>query len=338
MPLPVPTPAPSTNQLFVFVISIINFLLALLGVISPPGPPQFNYVSPTLTVQEVGDCADGSRVWVYTPDFMKSNTEHDVVVYLHGFSAAFPFIYQQHIDHIVKQGRTVLFPQFQEGYCFDQFSLEGLNLLGQSPAAWAERAVSSVTDVLENVVVDYDNVYLYGHSLGGAIGLIWSSLSDQQGLDIVAGVFASPQPGGFAAIPGNISTTFPFFFGEDIDVAAAAPLTKFPVAILHGNDDTIAPLIDVMPSYSVLGSTQKAIYQAVSDNHGEPKIVADHLAPTSISFLGSADVNTLDWRYYWSAVDQVMKGVAVTNLQFDLGQWTDGTSVQSIVLVDKRKV
>lgn len=335
MALPVPTQ--SSNQLLSFVFSIINFLLAFLfGVISQPEPPQFDYISPTFTVQEVGDCADGSRVWVYTPDYVPPKAERDVVVFLHGFSAAFPFIYQQHIDHLVQQGHTVLFPQFQEGYCFDQFSLEGLNLFGQSPVDWAARAVVTVTDVLENVVVDYDNVYLYGHSLGGAIGLLWGNLTDQ--VDIVAGVFASPQPRGFAAIPGNISTNFPFFFGKDIDVVAAAPWTKFPVAILHGIDDTIAPLVDVLPSYSALGSTKKALYQAVSDDHGKPKLSADHNAPTSISFLGSADVNTLDWRYYWSAVDQVMNGVAVTNLQFDLGQWSDWTSVQSVVLLDKSEV
>ena len=323
----------SSSQVLAVVISIINFILALLGVVSQPKSPIFNYPFPTFTVQEVGDCADGSRVWVYSPDKVDLvQTDNDVVVYLHGVSAAFPFVYQQHIDHIVKQGHTVLFPQFQEGYCFDQFSIEGFSLLGQSPAAWADRAVLSVTDVLENVLVNYGSVYLYGHSLGGAIGLMWGELSNQ--MDVVAGVFASPQPGGFDAIPGNISANFPFFFGEDIDVVAAAPSSKFPVAILHGNDDTIAPLSDLMPAYAVLGSTNKAIYQAVSDNHGTPALKADHLAPTSISFLGDIDVNTLDWRYYWFALDQIMEGVAVSDLQFDLGLWSDGTHVESVVRVD----
>lgn len=314
-----------------------SFLLSLFGIATQPKAPVFDYISPNFSVQEIGDCADGSRVWVYTPDTaVSSSSSNDLVVYLHAYSTAFPLIYQQHINHIVKQGHTVLFPQFQEGFCFDDnFSLEGLSLAAQSPAAWADRAVSTVADVLETVVVDYDRVYLYGHSLGGAIGLMWGALSsgDLQ-LDITAGIFAAPQPGGFEAIPEFVTTFLPFFFGEDIDVVAAAPSTKFPIAVLHGNDDTIAPLSDVLPSYNALGSPEKAIYQATSDKHGTPDISADHIAPTSISFLGDFDVNTLDWSYYWSALDQVMQGVPVTQLDFDLGEWSDGVPVESIVRVD----
>jgi len=315
-------------------LQIWSFVLSLFGIATQPQAPIFDYISPTFSVQEVGNCADGSRVWVYTPDIAEKKSNNDVVVYLHGFSAAFPFIYQQHIDHIVQQGHTVLFPQFQEGYCFDQFSLDGLSLAAQSPTVWADRAVLTVTDVLKNVVVDYGLVYLYGHSLGGAIGFMWGDLSSGDLFDIEAGVFASPQPGGFDAIPEFVTTFLPFFFGEDIDVVAAAPSTKFPIAVLHGNDDTIAPLSDVLPSYNALGSTEKAIYQAISDKHGTPDIIADHGTPTSISILGDLDVNTLDWRYYWSALDQVMEGVPLSKLDFDLGEWSDGVPLQSVVRID----
>ena len=78
----------------------------------------------------------------------------------------------------------------------------------------------------------------------------------------------------------------------------------FPVAVLHGNDDTIAPLEDLLPTFNALGSSEKYIYQAQSDDYGYPPIVADHIA--AVTLFGKAD--TLDWRYFYAGLDQVMAG------------------------------
>jgi len=317
---------------FTVIISLWNFFLALFGVVRPPQAPAIHYSSPDFTVQEVGDCVDGSRVWIYTPKTLAP--DRNVVVYLHGFSASLPVIYQGHIEHIVRQGQIVLYPQFQEGYCMDnQQVIAGFGqLLGtQSPAEWAQRAADRVRDVLDNELDDgdYNKVFLYGHSLGGAIGMMWSSLSNA--VNVKAAVLASPQPGGFQAIPGAVTTLLPFFFGEDIDVLSAAPFTKFPIAILHAADDNIAPLSDLYPSYDALGSEYKIIYQAQTDSHGYPAIKANHITPTSIGLLGEIDINAFDRRYYWSALDQVMDGTEVASLVFDLGEWSDGTPVLEVL-------
>lgn len=322
-----------------FLTQLRRLLLALLGLAPPPTPPgappaaAFRYVSPDFAVQEAGDCADGSRVWVYRPATVakKPGGGADVVIYLHGYSAVYPFIYERHLEHLVRQGNTVLYPQFQEGACLDDAAdqfFSGLALDPASPADWAERAASATRDALDGLSIEYDHAYLYGHSLGGAIAMMWGALSSE--VNVTAAVLASPQPAGFAAIPGPVTTLLPFLFGEDIDVPAAAPSTKFPVAVLHGSEDTVAPLSDIYSSYDALGSPAKAIYQAQTDRHGSPSIAADHFAPTSIGFLGESDVDTLDWRYYWSALDQVMEGVSVTDLDFDLGTWSDGVKVQSV--------
>jgi hypothetical protein len=150
---------------------------------------------------------------------------------------------------------------------------------------------------------------------------------------VAAGVFASPQPAGFAAIPGFVTKLFPHLFGEDIDVPAAAPETTFPIAILHGNDDTIAPLEDILPAFQSLGSTEKYIFQAQTDDYGHPTLTADHQAATSIIEVPN-DVDSMDWRYFYSGLDQVMGNTPVGSVAFDMGEWSDGTSVKKVKLLE----
>jgi hypothetical protein len=149
----------------------------------------------------------------------------------------------------------------------------------------------------------------------------------------VAGVFASPQPAGFAAIPGMVVKLFPWLFGEDIDVPEAAPETTFPIAILHGNTDNVAPIEDIMPSFQALGSTEKYIFQAQTDDYGHPALTADHQAATAMIEVPN-DVDSMDWRYLWSGLDQVMAGTPVGSLAFDMGEWSDGTSVKKVKLLE----
>ena len=322
------------RDLFLFAIltlRLLPFAGATFRKPDPPSQPSYDYVSPQYSVNEMGNCVDGSRVWIYKPAFPKPGGA-DVIVYMHGFSAARPRMYEGHIEHIAKQGNYVLFPQFQEGYCgsTDRGFLRGIiRRLGKSsPKKWAKTAAESSEDALSSLSPeDYNNVYLFGHSLGGAIGMMFGSLRESFTRPITAAVFSSPQPGGFEAIPRFVTTIFFFAFGDDIDVPAAAPETTFPVAILHAVDDDIAPLDDILPSFDALGSSSKSIYQAHSDSHGHPKLNANH----NIVLSGSKrSIDTLDWRYVWTGLDQVVAGEDVSQLSFDLGTWSDGKAVNAV--------
>jgi hypothetical protein len=133
----------------------------------PPGEPDYSsiYISNDFTVTEDGDCIDGSRVWLYTPKVLKS-PQPDVISFLHGYSAAFPFIYQGHIEHLVKQGNYVIFPQFQPGLCNNKSFFKGLKEFFSmaSPAEWVEVAVQRTQDTLD-ALPSYNRLFLYGHSL-----------------------------------------------------------------------------------------------------------------------------------------------------------------------------
>ena len=54
------------------------------------------------------------------------------------------------------------------------------------------------------------------------------------------------------------------------------------------------------------------------------------MAMMSVGGVGSE--NTLNWRYFWHALDQVIRGgVRADQLQFDMGVWSDGVPVQPIL-------
>ena len=46
--------------------------------------------------------------------------------------------------------------------------------------------------------------------------------------------------------------------------------------------------------------------------------------------IGNA-ADTMDWRYYWSALDQMLAGDATPT--FDMGSWTSGTAVKTPVVL-----
>ena len=295
----------------------------------PPTKPDFTYISPNFSVKQQGSCLDGTRVWIYTPSVPKSNTP-DVIVYLHGFGLTNPDRYAGHIEHLVRQGNVVLYPQMQEGSC-EIFNGKLRGWLVQlsrrsSPARWVKRTGEVVSDAI-SALPSVGKIFLYGHSMGGAFAMMWGSLNTVHPVE--AAVVASPQPAGFGSIPDFVTTIFFFRFGEDINVPEAAPSTAFPIAVIHGNDDTIASVEDILPSYQLLGSASKAWYQAQTDKHGHPPLKADHAQALAKRREGRQD--SLDWRYTWSTLDQVMGGTAVTDLVFDMGQWSDGVPVTSVV-------
>lgn len=44
---------------------------------------------------------------------------------------------------------------------------------------------------------------------------------------------------------------------------------------------------------------------------------------------GDAEEDTADWRFYWSALDQLMAGE--TNPTFPMGSWQNGTAVKPVL-------
>lgn len=304
----------------------------------PPGEPEQGfgsrqgYLSETFNEYQFGSAAAGDQVWYYVPDQLKYDDKAPVVVFLHGFAALIPKLYQTHIEHLVKQGNIVIFPQYQKATVSGFLSEAGLF----SPAdqsIWAQRAVTSVDQALAELgdVVQSDEIFLYGHSLGGLIALAWQA---KGGVPIATGVLSHPQVNAQEGIPSFVRA-----FLEIIEIPWRdyAPEITFPVVIFNGDIDTIATVEQSREVLAALVSApSRELYIAQRDRYGYPSISPNHGAPLDKIqglpahfriFSVSGELDGLDWRYYFAGLDAVMAGWHVA-IPFDLGTWSNGRPVK----------
>lgn len=308
----------------------------------PPGQPQQGfgstdaYIADSFAEYQFGSGSEGDQVWYYVPSQLKYGDRAPVVVFLHGFAALIPKLYQTHIEHLVQQGNIVIFPQFQKSTLSGFLSEAGL-FAPADQSVWAQRAVAGVDQALVELgsQVQTDEIYLYGHSLGGLIALAWQA---QGGVPVAAAVLSHPQVNAQEGIPPFVRAWLDIV---EIPWRDYAPLIACPVVILNGDEDTIAPLEQSREILSLLhASTSRALYIAQRDRYGYPYISPNHGAPLDKIqglpahlkiFSVSGELDGLDWRYYFAGLDAVMAGWRV-DLPFDLGQWSNGRPVKPLLV------
>jgi alpha-beta hydrolase superfamily lysophospholipase len=306
----------------------------------PPGAPVSGYGSPEAyitdqvieTVQGRGD--DGSRTWIYEPGVLKAGDKAPVVVFLHGFAALRPYVYRTHIAHLVKQGYIVIYPQFQISEGPGVSAESGLKgVVDQS--VWARRAVAATQEALTSLgsKADRDHLYIYSHSLGGLIASAWQYYGGPQPARYVLAHPAFDSQAGQPAFVRALVKIDPIKWQETSHAITA------PVTILHGEDDKIAPIAQselFVAQLQTLGIPY-ALYKAVRDNYGNPNLSPNHCAPcdkispipTNVKFIGlSFEVNALDYRYYFAALDAIVAGQGEGPLSFDMGTWSNGRAVK----------
>ncbi|MCP5018789.1 MAG: alpha/beta fold hydrolase [Ketobacter sp.] len=307
----------------------------------PPGESERgfgsreHYLTDTFQEYQFGSASEGDQVWYYVPDRLKYGAKAPVVVFLHGFAAFIPKLYQTHIEHLVKQGNIVIFPQYQKA-TFSGFLSEAGLFAPADQSVWAQRAVVTVDQALDELgaQVQADEIYLYGHSLGGLIALAWQA---EGGVPIAAGVLSHPQVNAQEGIPAFVRA-----FLEIIEIPwrEYAPDIAFPVVILNGDVDTIAPLEQSREILAALASApSRELYIAQRDRYGYPSISPNHGAPLDKIqglpahfriFSVSGELDGLDWRYYFAGLDAVMAGWRVA-IPFDLGVWSNGRPVKPLL-------
>ncbi len=150
-------------------------------------------------------------------------------------------------------------------------------------------------------------------------------------------------------IPNTAISGIPGLFGDllrkvsdDVDIKVTGSALTMPVAILHGNDDWVAPKDEWKTPFNYIATEQKKMFLSFSDNRGCPGLYANHEQATvntsffpvflSLTVLDGVGVeDALDWNYVWSALDQVIRhGVQAHLLEFELGVWSDGVPVKEI--------
>jgi pimeloyl-ACP methyl ester carboxylesterase len=280
------------------------------------------------------EIGEGPRsYWIFEPDKPKPDDRAPVVVFLHGWFAVNPGFYGAWIDHLVRDGKVVIFPRYQN----DVFT-PPQELLPNALAAIRD-ALGVLATGVGHVRPDTKRFALIGHSAGG-------NLAAQ-----IAAVAADPHAG--LPLPQALVVVMP---GEIVpsplpDLVSISASTLMIVIV--GEEDVVVGDLRARQIYTqanAIPASRKRFIFFRSDRHGHPPLIADHTAPTSVHSrldngegvfrafqMSLGDVNALDKAGFWRMADQVMeasfKGLTLDQAIRDeeqfrhLGFWSDGRKV-----------
>jgi pimeloyl-ACP methyl ester carboxylesterase len=209
----------------------------------------------------------GQQYWVYEPDDPKPE-KAEVVVFLHGWLAMNPRIYGAWIRHIVRRGHVVIVPRWQASILTDSKEFTP-NALASLQDAFRQLASGG------HVRPASANMALVGHSAGGVIAANLAAIADAEKL---------PHPVALMSVqPGISNRTRPgvgFPLGD---------LSQIPADVLMltlaGEADLLCSDFDartIIRESKQVPDSQKNFVRVRSDLHGDPWLVADHMAPVAM--------------------------------------------------------
>jgi dienelactone hydrolase len=279
--------------------------------------------------------------WLFEPDQPQPEGRAPVVVFLHGWFAVNPGFYGAWIDHLVRDGRIVIFPRYQ-------------NDVGTPPQEFLSNTVAAIHDGLGvlhdgvgHVRPDPARFVLIGHSVGGNIAAQIGAMAADPHADL-------PQPQALIALmPGEIIPM------RNPSLAQIAKTTLLVVIV--GEEDVVVGDFrgrQIFTQAEAIPRARKRFILFRSDRHGFPPLVAEHTAPTGMEArldngegvlhslqVSLGDVNAFDragfWRIADLTIEAAFEGRTLDDVTRDeerfrhLGFWSDGRKVTSpIVGVD----
>jgi acetyl esterase/lipase len=257
-----------------------------------------------------------------------------VVVFLHGWMGMQPTFYLGWIHHLVRRGRIVVYPRYQESAT-------------TRPWTFAANAMGAVRSALErlrepgHVAPEPEKFALVGHSAGGAIAADMAALAAEAGL---------PKPRAVMVVhPGRgmRRARTPFFPAADFAKIPADAL----LLVVVGADDRIVgdeAAKAIFRGARQIPADRKDYIVVQTDRHGDPPLVADHPAPSCplrpAPVFTSRRINALDYYAYWKLFDALLdcafEGknreycLGDTPQQRHMGRWSDGTPVKELIVSD----
>jgi pimeloyl-ACP methyl ester carboxylesterase len=310
------------------MLGIFLLAAAITSPVQPgagPGGADYRHAKVVDTRQGHG----GTQCWIFEPA-APTPTNAPVVIFLHGWSAMYPSLYDRWIIHLVRRGNIVIYPRYQ-GY------LATLAREFTSNTVTAVQLALSELKTGKHVRPDLGRVAVVGHSIGGAIAANLAVLADQEGLPALKAVMCIE--------PGDSTVT------NQLTHYAKADWSKIPAATLLltvvGEDDKT-----VRDAYAKLifrGTPQipaenKDYIIVHTDRHGKRQLVADHRAPFASSFWPHS-VNALDYYAFWKLFDALTDtafygknrefALGNTPQQRFMGRWSDGVPVKELSITNE---
>lgn len=256
-----------------------------------------------------------------------------VVIFVHGFSAVNSESYRAWIEHIVRRGAIVIFPDYQTANVIETAPAEF-----QANAVAGIRAAVAMLETGEPVSADFERVAIVGHSLGGLLAVNIAAVAGPLGLPVPDAIM-TVEPGGCLGC-GGLSELVGVPYA---DLSRIDPETL--ALVVAGDEDDVVGETGAMLAWENLDSIpfERRDYILVrSDRTGQPPLIADHAAPQT--GLGNAEVDVLDWYGFWKWFD-LLTDCAFHELdcedalggsasQLEMGIWSNDVPVVQPVITD----
>jgi acetyl esterase/lipase len=317
-----------------FLLTIAGMLLAafttaVLAATAPEqpqeGPGGADYIHDKIisSVHGSGDL----KYYLFEPDAPKPDTA-PLIIFIHGWGWVTPHTYGGWIEHLVRRGNVVVYPVYQ---ALDSMFI-GLNYTSNCIQSTL-RAIKLLQSEC-HVRPALDRLAVVGHSVGGVLAPNVAARARQSDLAIPKAVM-SIEPG--------VAPTPPM---EDLSLIPSDTL----LLVMVGDLDAIprADSLRIFCRTSQIPLDNKDYITLVSDNHGQPLLIADHFAPTC--FAKDAEIapgfgmDTLDyygtWKLFDALIDAAFYGknreyaLGNTPEQRYMGKWSDGIPVRELLVTD----
>jgi acetyl esterase/lipase len=227
------------------------------------GPGGAEYKCQQVVAKMYGTGA--TRYWIFEPAGPAPEIA-PLIIFNHGWSAMEPKPYGAWIDHIVKRGNIVVYPVYQDSLRTPPGDFT------PNAATGISAAIAKLQNEPGHVKPDLSKVAFVGHSMGGVISANlaaqWHQLHVPRPLAVMA-----VQPGNTWAKPEAMAITLADLSSIDKDTL---------LVTVSGDRDRLTRDIDAQRIFKE--STQvlpqnKNYVELVSDDHGQPPLIANHFAP-----------------------------------------------------------
>ncbi len=326
-----------------FLLTCITFLIITLVILSisfastdnqtvtapgqpASGPGGSDYPHKSYVKSSYG--AGAQKYWIYEPATPKL-TSAPVIIFNHGFAAIFPELYQGWIEHLVRKGNIIIYPQYQDVLTpSEDFTPNAIN---------ATKNALKELETGVHVRPQLDKIAIVGHSAGGIISINMAALASSEGL---------PQPKAvFCVEPGTDETRK----NKSMVDVSKVPRDTLILTLAGADDQIVGNEFSqiIIRNTSQVPLENKDYILMLSDNHGKPALIADHIMPLSVKiefFILNLNLMTNAMDYYgtWKLFDGLYEAafynrnreyaLGNTSQQRYMGLWGDGTPVKELIV------
>lgn len=229
-----------------------------------PQDYQFKYEDVWLSVETRGK-EERIHGWWIPANSNDFREEFPVLLYLHG-NGSHIGCHLKNVVNFHQLGLSVFLIDYRGyGYSSDRFPSES------SVYQDGERALNYL---IQERGIKREKIFVYGHSLGGAIGIHTASQVEKLGGLIIEGSFTSMREmidylGYYWMFPINL------LLHQRFNSADKIPKIKTPLLFIHGTEDEVVPAQMSEKLYQ-LAAEPKQLYKIVGAGHNNLTEVAGH--------------------------------------------------------------